>query len=63
MRKLSLFAVVMTLVPAGTGAWIAAITQTNVLSPVPAQVDPLQIMKDTRSLPTERVVDYSLVFE
>jgi hypothetical protein len=63
MRKLSLFAVVMTLVPAGTGAWIAAITQTNILSPVPAQVDPLQIMMDARSLPTERVVDYSLVFE
>jgi hypothetical protein len=63
MRKLSLFAVVMALLPAATGAWIAAITQTNVLSPVPAQIDPLRIMRDARSLPTERMVDYSLVFE
>ena len=63
MRKLSLFAVVMPLVLAGTEAWIAATTQTKVPSPVFAQVDPLQLMRDARFLPTVQVVDYSLVFE
>jgi len=59
MRQLSLFAVVMAVLSAGTGAWIGA----SVLSPLPAQVDTLQLMLDAGSLPTERVVDYSLVFE
>jgi hypothetical protein len=63
MRQLSLFAVVMAVLSAGTGAWIGATTQMSVLSPLPAQVDTLQLMLDAGSLPTERVVDYSLVFE
>ena len=63
MRKLSFFAIVMTLLSAGTSAWIGGTTQTSVLSPAHAQIDPLQLMIDARSLPTERVVDYSLVFE
>jgi hypothetical protein len=63
MRRLSLFAIVMALVLAGTVTWIAATAQMNIPSPVSARVDPLQLMRDARSLPTERVVDYSLVFE
>ena len=63
MRKLSLFAVVMTLVPAGTAAWIAAITHANVEAPMHFQIDQLQLTRDAGSLPIERGVDYSLIFE
>jgi hypothetical protein len=71
MRKLSLFAVVIALVLVGTATWIAATTQTwiaattqmNIPSPVSARTDPMQLMRDARSLPTEQLVDYSLVFE
>ena len=45
MRRLSLFAVVMALVLAGTATWIAATSQMNIPSPVSARVDPLQLME------------------
>jgi hypothetical protein len=60
MRKFGLFAVILT----GFGGWIVAIAPAHVVAPTnSAGMDVLQMMTVAASLPTERLIDYSLVYE
>jgi hypothetical protein len=63
MRKISLFAVAAALILAGFGGWVASTTQARVDAPTDVRIDALQMMTVTGNLPTEHLVDYSLVFE
>jgi hypothetical protein len=63
MRKFGFFAVA-GLILAGFGGWIAATTQARVTAPTnSARMDVLQMMSAAGDLPSERFVDYSLVYE
>lgn len=62
MRKFGLVAPA-ALILAGFGGWIAATSQARVApSMSSASIAPLQIMAASSNLPTERFVDYSLVY-
>jgi hypothetical protein len=62
MRKFGFFAVT-ALILAGFGGWIAATPQARIAAPMNGpQIDALQIMTVAGNLPTERFVDYSLVY-
>jgi hypothetical protein len=65
MRKFGLFAVtaVTAVTLAGFGGWVAATPQVRIAAPVNGpQIDALQIMTVSGNLPTQHLVDYSLVF-
>jgi hypothetical protein len=62
MRKFGLFAAT-ALILAGFGGWIGSIPQVGVATPTNSRIDVVRMMTATRNLPTERIVDYSLVFE
>jgi hypothetical protein len=63
MRNLRLFAVAAALVLTGVGAWVASTTRARVEPPTQVRVDPMQIMRESKNLPAQRLVDFSLVFE
>jgi hypothetical protein len=56
-----LFAVAAALM-AGFGAWAASTTQTRVAAPTGVRIDPSQMMMNAKDLPTQRVVDFSVIF-
>jgi hypothetical protein len=58
-----LFAVAAALVLTGMGAWVASTTRGRVEPPMHVGVDPMQIMRESKNLPAQRLVDLSLVFE
>ncbi len=62
MRKLGLFAAA-ALIVAGFGGWIASTPQAGIAAPTNSRIDVVRMMAATGNLPTERIVDYSLVFE
>jgi hypothetical protein len=63
MRKFGFFAVT-ALILAGFGGWIVSTPQARFAAPMNGpQIDALQIMTVAGNLPTERFVDYSLVYE
>jgi hypothetical protein len=62
MRKISLFAVATALILAGVGAWATSTPHARLDTSAEAGVDPGQILMNTRDLPTEHYVDYSVVF-
>ena len=63
MRKLGFFAFT-ALVLAGFAGWSAATNQASVAAPTEnPRMDVLQMTSDAGNLPTERFVDYSLVYE
>ena len=65
MRKTNLFAIAAAVILAGVGAWAVLTTRAPVAEaalPV-VQIDPSKMMMNARrDLPTERFVDYSVVF-
>ena len=62
MRKFGFFAVTAFIL-AGFGGLIAATPQARIAAPMNGpKIDALQIMTVAGNLPTERFVDYSLVF-
>jgi hypothetical protein len=63
MRKINLFAVAAALILAGVGGWVASTPQASVAAPIGVQVDPFQIMMNTKDLSTVRYHDFSLVFD
>jgi hypothetical protein len=63
MRKINLFAIAASLILAGVGGWVASTPQASVAAPIGVQVDPLQIMMNTKDLPTVRYQDFSVVFD
>jgi hypothetical protein len=63
MRHLGLSAVATALVLTGVGGWVASTTRARVEPPMHVRVDPVQIMRDSKGLPVQRLVDFSLVFE
>ena len=65
MRKPGLFAVAIAaaLVLTGVGTWFASATRARVEPPTHSRVDPMQMMTEQRYVPTEWMVDFSLVFE
>ena len=63
MRKLG-FLVFTVLILAGFAVWNADTNQARVIAPTnSAQIDVSQITSVAEKLPTERFVDYSLVYE
>ena len=63
MRKFGFFAVA-ALILAGFGGWIASTSQARVAAPVNGvSIDPMQLMIASGNLPTQHVVDYSLVYD
>jgi hypothetical protein len=63
MRKISLFTVGAALILAGFGGWVASTPRASVAAPIGIKVDPLQIMMNTKDLPTVRYQDFSVVFD
>ena len=64
MRKINLFAVAAAVILAGVGTWTVLTTRAPVAvaAPTPVQIDPLKMMMNAKDLPTERFVDYSVIF-
>jgi hypothetical protein len=62
MRKFGLFAAT-ALILTGLGGWIAWNSQARVATPTNSRIDVLQIMTAKGNLPTENMVDYSVVYE
>jgi hypothetical protein len=64
MRKTTLFALAIAAILAGAfGIWGASTPHIEAsVAPTPS-VDPMQMMSGARNLPTERVIDRSVVFE
>ena len=63
MHRIRLFAVATAVIFAGVGAWAASTTtRARIDTPSGASIDPLQMTRDAKDLPTGRFVDYSLVF-
>ena len=61
--KLGFFAIA-ALILAGFGGWIASTSQARVAAPMDGiSIDPMQMMTAAPHLPTQHVVDYSLVYE
>src|SRR5207245_681537 len=60
LREIYLFAVAAALM-AGFGAWAASTTQTRVAAPTGVRIDPSQMMMNAKDLPTQRVVDFSVI--
>jgi hypothetical protein len=64
MRKFG-FLAMTALIVAGFGGWVAATSQARVTAAAPTsglQIDTMEIMKASATLPDERFVDYSLVY-
>jgi hypothetical protein len=62
MRKFSFFAVT-ALILAGIGGWAAWSTPARIAPPMNGPgIDPLQMMTNSKGMPTEHFVDYSLVY-
>ena len=60
------FAVITLIVAAiaVVGGWFASTTQARIGPPMNgARIDPLQLMKTPKDMPTDHFVDYSLVYE
>ena len=64
MRKINLFAVAAAVILAGVGTWTVLTTRAPVAVAAPpvVQIDPSKMMMDAKDLPTQRVVDYSVIF-
>jgi hypothetical protein len=62
MRKIALFAVPAAVILAGIGAWAASTTQARLETAPEVRIDPFQLMMNSKELPVEEFVDYSLVF-
>jgi hypothetical protein len=64
MRKINFFAVAAAVILAGVGAWAVLTTRAPVAVAAPpvVQIDPSKMMMNAKDLPTQRVVDYSVVF-
>ena len=63
MRKIKLFAVAATLIVAGFGVWAASSTNARVAVPsVDQGLEPFQLMKNAKELPTVEFADYTFVF-
>lgn len=64
MRKFGFFAITTLILAAGFGGWVASTTQARVTASANgSRIDPLQMMTTMRDMPTDRYVDYSLVYE
>jgi len=63
MRQLGFFAVAVAVAVASAAAWLASSTDAQVRTRSSARVDPMQMMTEQRYVPTEWMVDFSLVFE
>jgi hypothetical protein len=64
MRKINLFAAATAVILSGVGAWAILTTRAPVAEaalPI-VQIDPSKMMMNARDLPTERFVDYSVIF-
>jgi hypothetical protein len=62
MRTTKLFAVAATaLILAGIAGW-ASSTGTKAAAPTSVQIDPFQVMMNSKNLPASHYDDYSLVF-
>jgi hypothetical protein len=59
MRKISIFAAALVLI--GIGAW-AVKTNERVAASTPAGIDPLQMMVNSKDLPSTQYDDYTFVF-
>jgi hypothetical protein len=62
MRKIALFAVPAAVILAGIGAWAVSTTQARLETPPEVRIDPFQLMMNSKELPVEEFIDYSLVF-
>jgi hypothetical protein len=63
MRKISLFAFAAVLATTGFGVWAASTTNARVTAPLLGQgVEPFQLMKNAKGLPTVEFADYTFVF-
>jgi len=64
MRKINLFAISAAVILSGVGAWAVLTTRAPVAeAALPGvQINPRQMMMNAKDLPTERFVDYSVVF-
>ena len=64
MSKFGLF-VASAFIVAGIGGWIASSSspQAHVVTTSNSQIEAVQMMAAAGNLPTEHIVDYSLVFE
>jgi hypothetical protein len=62
MRKFG-FVAAAALILTGFGGWVASTPRASVATPIGVQVDPLQIMMNTKDLPTARYQDFSVVFD
>jgi hypothetical protein len=62
MHKFGLFAAI-ALILAGFGGWIGSMPRAGVATPTNSGIDVVRMMTATGNLPTERIVDYSLIFE
>jgi undecaprenyl pyrophosphate synthase len=63
MHKAALFTVAAALILVGLGSWAASRTQPRIDTPTNAQIDVLQIMTHAGNLHTDRIADYSVVFD
>jgi hypothetical protein len=64
MRKTKLFAITAAVILAGVGAWAVLTARAPVAeAALPGvRIDPSQMMMNAKDLPTERVVDFSVIF-
>ena len=63
MHRIRMFALTVVVILAGVGAWAASTTtRARIDTPSGASIDPLQMTKGAKDLPTGHYVDYSLVF-
>jgi hypothetical protein len=61
MRKISMIAVTVAVIATGLGVWAAA--PTNARAPSTGQgIEPFQLMKNAKGLPTEEFADYTFVY-
>jgi hypothetical protein len=61
MRKITMFAVAATMFAIGFGVWAAA--PTNARVPSTSQgIEPIQLMMNTKGLPTAEAYDHGFVF-
>jgi hypothetical protein len=52
----------LTTIP-GVGRWVAPSPKVSLADPMGDRVIPMQMMRETKDLPTEHYHDYSLVFD
>ena len=63
MRKLGFFALAALILAGFGSSWFASTSQARVApSTNRVTINPMQVMADAHNLPTQHVVDYSLVF-